>query len=221
MKKQILITAIFTSYYLVCFAQQYPKHTVGAGALVGWGSFNKNFTSTLGYGIKADYQYNAAKWFSIGIELGYTANNQIEYIASRDEFGQSVINTSKPSVLYAGIKPLLYNHLRKANIFAGFVLGVSSIQNSKTSTVSLKYPDGSQETINDAWVETNGGYGLNPIIGVNFPLGKKRRPAGSIEFAFAYNRWLDIELFFDKVTLQRQLEYRFIHAQFTYRINLY
>jgi hypothetical protein len=198
-----------------------PKHTVGTGALLGWGSFNKNISNTLGYGLKADYQYNAAKWFSIGIELGYTANSQVEYVASTDEFGQSVINTSKPSVFYAGIKPLLFNRLKKANIFAGFVLGVSSIQHSQTSTVTLVYPDGTQEIINDEWVETYGGYGLNPVVGVNFPLGNKRKPAGSLEFAFAYNRWLDIDLFFEKVTLQRQLEYRFIHAQITYRFNLY
>jgi len=60
MKKGSLLAAI--AFCLFCThvrAQQYPKHTIGAGILLGAGSFHNTIDYTFGFG-KVDYQRNFA-----------------------------------------------------------------------------------------------------------------------------------------------------------------
>jgi len=219
-KSSFLVLIVFVVFCNLSHAQHYPKHTVGTGILLGAGSFNSLMDYTFGFGLKADYQRNLAPWFSLRFETAFLQNLESSDYRTYgpNEFYEY---TSRPNALSFGISPLFYGRYEKFDFFVGAQLGaayaatkqtISSALYNENNELITKYqelPQFSDWTI-----------GVNPIVGFNFSVGNRKRPSGEFEVAFAMNRWLQEFYLFQDNPPNRPIDYRFIHAQLTYRFIL-
>lgn len=221
MKRPLFLTLIFVLFHFLSSAQQYSKHSIGSGLLLGAGNFNSIFPLTFGYGLKADYQRNLAPWFSLRAELAYATNQKATEYRTTDLPGEFSEFTSKPSALSFGITPLLFGRYQYVNIFVGASIGVASVWNKQDLTSA--FYDENNELVNNYQVYptfTDVAFGINPTLGVNIPIGGIRRDKGELEFALTMNRWIDKFYLFEEKPSYRPLDYRFYHLQLTYRFIL-
>lgn len=202
-------------------AQKYSTQSLGGGLLLGAGNFNNAFPITFGYGLKVDYQRNLAPWFSLRAELAYATNQKATEYRTTDLPGEFSEFTSKPSALSFGITPLLFGRYQYVNIFVGASIGVASVWNKQDLTSA--FYDENNELVNNYQVYptfTDVAFGINPTLGVNIPIGGRRRDKGELEFALTMNRWVERFYLFEDKPSYRPLDYRFYHLQLTYRFIL-
>lgn len=214
-----------------CIAQKrftYPRYGFGLGTQTGWGHLQPELNNSLILGLNGVYQRNYIEWFSLRFELGYAHYFKVP----KSTFTSFVIGDIEPiyveeeseiyfsaNQFYLSLSPIFYLRDGKMNYYLGFHAGVGALILQWNGVIETRISNTNDQIQYPKGNSFFGIFGLSPVMGITYSLGRKSRPSSELDFQVIWDNWYNRSKH-SPVLPESYLAIKSFALQFTYRILL-